>query len=96
MADNSLVYERYPCPYQVELKSLVAKYRSTKLTPGGSAAELTWHNVFVGVGSDEAIDMLMRIFCVPGQVTVAWPRPPGPAPAPACRLTRGRRGRTRC
>ena len=24
-------------------------------------------NVFVGVGSDEAIDLLMRIFCKPGQ-----------------------------
>ena len=56
VADNSMVYERYPCPYQVELKTLVADYRGVKN-----------ENVFVGVGSDEAIDMLIRIFCVPGK-----------------------------
>lgn len=27
-------------------------------------------NVFVGVGSDEAIDLLMRIFCTPGQDSI--------------------------
>eukprot|EP01052_Picozoa_sp_SAG31_P022105 SAG31_NODE_1743_length_7383_cov_21.902389_2_plen_800_part_00 len=54
--ENELVYERYPCPYQVELKKLVADYRGVKHA-----------NVFVGVGSDEAIDMLIRIFCVPGK-----------------------------
>ena len=63
VADNSMVYERYPCPYQVELKTLVANYRGVKS-----------ENVFVGVGSDEAIDMLIRIFCVPGKdkVSASW------------------------
>lgn len=50
-------FERYPCPYQLELKELLATYR------GGG---LTKEQVFVGVGSDEAIDSLIRIFCTPG------------------------------
>jgi histidinol-phosphate aminotransferase len=55
-SDNHLILERYPCPYQVPLKEAFASYRGH-----GIQAE----NVFVGVGSDEAIDLLMRIFCVP-------------------------------
>lgn len=55
---NHLVLERYPCPYQYELKSSYVKYRGHGMKPG---------NVFVGVGSDEAIDLLMRIFCTPGE-----------------------------
>ena len=56
--DNHNTLERYPDPYQVALKELYAKYRGHGLTPA---------NIFVGVGSDEAIDLLMRIFCHPGQ-----------------------------
>jgi len=56
--DNHNTLERYPCPYQVPLKELYASYRGNKLTPA---------NIFVGVGSDEAIDLLMRIFCQPGK-----------------------------
>lgn len=56
--DNSNSLERYPDPYQTALKELYAKYRGNNLTPA---------NVFVGVGSDEAIDLLMRIFCRPAQ-----------------------------
>jgi len=55
---NHLELERYPCPYQLELKGAYAKYRGF-----GISSE----NVFVGVGSDEAIDLLMRIFCKPGE-----------------------------
>lgn len=55
---NHLVLERYPCPYQLELKGAYAKYRGH-----GIKAD----NIFVGVGSDEAIDLLMRIFCKPGE-----------------------------
>jgi hypothetical protein len=55
--DNSNSLERYPDPYQMALKELYAKYRGYNLTPS---------NIFVGVGSDEAIDLLMRIFCQPG------------------------------
>jgi histidinol-phosphate aminotransferase len=56
---NTDTFERYPSPYQWELKALVARHR-------GVAKE----NVFVGVGSDEAIDMLLRIFCVPGRDSI--------------------------
>lgn len=54
---NNDVLERYPDPYQVPLKTKLAAYRGHGLTPA---------NIFVGVGSDEAIDLLMRIFCRPG------------------------------
>mmetsp|Transcript_4247 Transcript_4247/g.7796 ORF Transcript_4247/g.7796 Transcript_4247/m.7796 type:complete len:429 (-) Transcript_4247:1045-2331(-) len=65
--DNSNTLERYPDPYQVPLKELVAKYRGHNLTPA---------NIFVGVGSDEAIDLLMRIFCHPGQTDEILITPP--------------------
>jgi len=55
---NHLTLERYPCPYQLELKSAYAKYRGHGMKAS---------NVFVGVGSDEAIDLLMRIFCRPAE-----------------------------
>lgn len=47
---------RYPDPYQTDLKKKVSAYR-----------KVTSENMFVGVGSDEAIDLLLRIFCVPGK-----------------------------
>jgi len=56
--DNFQALERYPSPYQLPLKELYAKYRGHNLTPA---------NIFVGVGSDEAIDLLMRIFCNPAK-----------------------------
>ena len=55
--DNAMVLERYPDPYQIPLKEKYAAYRGEGLQPA---------NIFVGVGSDEAIDLLMRIFCKPG------------------------------
>lgn len=55
--DNSNTLERYPDPYQSDLKELFCRERGNDLKPS---------NVFVGVGSDEAIDLLMRIFCTPG------------------------------
>lgn len=56
--NNHLLLERYPSPYQLELKGAYAKYRGHGITAD---------NIFVGVGSDEAIDLLMRIFCKPGE-----------------------------
>eukprot|EP00542_Grammatophora_oceanica_P009239 CAMPEP_0194046186 /NCGR_PEP_ID=MMETSP0009_2-20130614/20031_1 /TAXON_ID=210454 /ORGANISM="Grammatophora oceanica, Strain CCMP 410" /LENGTH=380 /DNA_ID=CAMNT_0038691381 /DNA_START=68 /DNA_END=1210 /DNA_ORIENTATION=- len=56
--ENHLVLERYPDPYQLELKKLYAGYRGCGITPA---------HIFVGVGSDEAIDLLIRIFCSPGR-----------------------------
>src|SRR4051812_12220983 len=47
-------YSRYPDPVQTELRSRLAiKYQVSPT------------NVFVGNGSDEAIDLLIRIFCRP-------------------------------
>lgn len=48
-------YNRYPDPHQARLKSLIAPIK-------GVAVE----NIFIGNGSDEAIDLLYRIFCQPG------------------------------
>lgn len=47
-------YNRYPDPHQKALKAQIA-------TMKGVAAE----NIFIGNGSDEAIDVLMRVFCEP-------------------------------
>ena len=47
-------YNRYPDPLQLALKSLISKSK-------GIATE----EIFVGNGSDEAIDLLFRIFCNP-------------------------------
>ncbi|KAL8408008.1 hypothetical protein RB594_006710 [Gaeumannomyces avenae] len=55
---------RYPDPHQAELKQLLCGLRNTKTHTAGT---LTPANLFVGVGSDEAIDALLRCFCVPGR-----------------------------
>ncbi|KAI5285214.1 histidinol-phosphate transaminase [Ascosphaera acerosa] len=55
---------RYPDPHQAELKQLLCDLRNTH---AHTTAPLTPANVFVGVGSDEAIDALLRTFCVPGR-----------------------------
>lgn len=55
---------RYPDPHQRELKQLLCNLRNTHAhTP----ATITPDHLFVGVGSDEAIDSLLRCFCVPGR-----------------------------
>ena len=48
-------YNRYPDPLQQEVKALIAQLR-------GVAA---WQ-IFLGVGSDECIDVVYRTFCRPG------------------------------
>ena len=47
-------YNRYPDPHQKALKSQIAAIK-------GVNAE----NIFIGNGSDEAIDVLLRVFCEP-------------------------------
>lgn len=47
-------YNRYPDPLQTELKRLLAEINSVRS-----------EQIFVGNGSDEAIDLLFRIFCEP-------------------------------
>lgn len=46
---------RYPDPLQRELKALIAEQKGVKVD-----------NIFLGNGSDEAIDLIFRAFCEPG------------------------------
>ncbi|KAF5497240.1 Histidinol-phosphate aminotransferase [Colletotrichum sp. SAR 10_70] len=55
---------RYPDPHQPELKQLLCNLRNTHTH---TTKNLGPENVFVGVGSDEAIDALLRCFCAPGK-----------------------------
>ena len=52
-------YNRYPDPLQLELKATISKVK-------GVPAE----KIFLGNGSDEAIDLPYRIFCRPGRDNV--------------------------
>ncbi|KAL9097989.1 MAG: hypothetical protein Q9163_006257 [Psora crenata] len=55
---------RYPDPHQKELKQLLCKLRNIHCH---TSKNLTPENLFVGVGSDEAIDAILRCFCTPGK-----------------------------
>lgn len=57
------ILERYPDPYQIPLKQKYAAFRGYD---DNNEIKIKPSNIFVGVGSDEAIDLLMRIFCIPG------------------------------
>lgn len=54
-------YNRYPDPQQVQLKAELAKLKG--VNPG---------QLFLGNGSDEAIDLLFRAFCNPSQDSVLY------------------------
>ncbi|KAJ3286345.1 histidinol-phosphate transaminase [Rhizoclosmatium sp. JEL0117] len=56
-ANPALQLERYPDPHQTELKKLLAGFRGVP-SPD---------YFFVGVGSDESIDLAIRVFCQPGR-----------------------------
>lgn len=49
-------FNRYPDPLQKVLKSQIAEWKSVRK-----------EQLFLGNGSDEAIDLLLRIFCEPGR-----------------------------
>lgn len=49
-------YNRYPDPHQRALKAVIAE-----------RLDLSPASIFLGNGSDEAIDLLFRVFCEPGQ-----------------------------
>ncbi|KAF9336685.1 histidinol-phosphate transaminase [Podila minutissima] len=61
VASSGLDINRYPDPHQHDLKNLIKQFRNI---PGGP------ENFFLGVGSDEVIDMIFRVFCVPGKDAV--------------------------
>ncbi len=52
-------FNRYPDPYQHDLKKKI-----------GTMKGVEPENIFLGNGSDEAIDLLFRAFCVPGKDNV--------------------------
>jgi len=45
-------FNRYPDPYQTEIKQKIAKLKNVSL-----------ENIFLGNGSDEPIDLMFRVFC---------------------------------
>ena len=52
-------YNRYPDPLQMPLKEKISQIKGVPAS-----------NIFLGNGSDEAIDLLFRIFCEPGKDNV--------------------------
>jgi len=56
---HSLKLHRYPTPTHDRLRKKIADFRSVETD-----------NIFLGVGSDEPIDTLIRIFCEPGHDSV--------------------------
>lgn len=56
---NPLDLHRYPSPTQDLLRNKIANWRS-----------VDYENIFLGVGSDEPIDLLIRMFCEPGKDSI--------------------------
>jgi len=56
-SEEKYLLNRYPSPTHDSLKNQIAKFRGVP--------DENW--VFLGVGSDEVIDMLYRVLCVPGR-----------------------------
>lgn len=52
-------HSRYPDPYQRKLKRKISEIR-----------DIDPKNIFLGNGSDEIIDLLIRTFCVPGKEAI--------------------------
>jgi histidinol-phosphate aminotransferase len=57
--DGGARFNRYPDPLQIEVKEKLSKIKGVPV-----------QNIFLGNGSDEAIDLLYRIFCEPGRDNV--------------------------
>lgn len=55
---------RYPDPHQIEIRHALSRYLN-----------LDFRKLFFGVGSDEIIDLALRIFCEPGKSNVIIPEP---------------------
>ncbi len=56
LPENETQYNRYPDPLQLAVKEKLSKIKG-----------LPVENIFLGNGSDEAIDILFRAFCNPGK-----------------------------
>lgn len=57
-------YHRYPDPHQLKLKERIAQIK-----------EVNPEQIFLGNGSDEPIDLLIRAFCEPGVDNILIPQP---------------------
>lgn len=57
-------YNRYPDPRQEAVKAKIAKIKNVGL-----------EHIFLGNGSDEAIDLIIRVFCEPGVDNIVNPDP---------------------
>lgn len=57
-------YNRYPDPLQREVKAAVSQVKGIPV-----------ENIFLGNGSDEAIDLVYRVFCQPGEDNVVAMEP---------------------
>lgn len=53
---NPIGLRRYPDPYQLRVKAKISQLQN-----------MPADNIFLGNGSDEIIDLLIRVFCQPGQ-----------------------------
>lgn len=54
-SEESTGFHRYPDPYQIELKNRISEIKN-----------VSTDKIFLGNGSDEAIDLIIKIFCRPG------------------------------
>jgi histidinol-phosphate aminotransferase len=61
---DSNPYHRYPDPLQNELKNAIEDW-----------LKVSNQQIFLGNGSDEAIDLLLRVFCTPGQDNIVLHAP---------------------
>lgn len=61
---NDTILNRYPDPYQIKLKTAISELKG-----------IATNQIFIGNGSDEAIDLLFRAFCEP-QIDKAYIFPP--------------------
>ena len=57
-------YNRYPDPHQIKLKDMLAALK-----------KVNQNQIFLGNGSDEAIDLIIRIFCEPGKDSILITEP---------------------
>jgi len=55
---------RYPDPLQYSMRKTLGEY-----------LDISYKKLFFGVGSDEIIDLLIRIFCTPGKDSIIIPEP---------------------
>ena len=57
-------YNRYPDPHQEKVKAKISKIKNVPT-----------EQIFLGNGSDEAIDLILRVFCNPGVDNIVNPDP---------------------